>query len=236
MTKQENRRVAGNKKGIFTRDRQPKMAAHVMRSRSESTLCTIISSTKIASQDGRSCHAIQVREYVVYIYFFSKDRQPKTAAHVMRSRSESSLCTFISSPEIASPRLPLMSCDPGQRVHCVHLYLLQRSPAQDGRACHAIQVREYIVYISVFTRDRQPKMAAHVMRSRSESSVRTYIFTRDRQPKMATHVMRSSSESTLCTLYLHLRVYAQTIFIKKTWGFLLLPWFFSSLVFSLTAE
>lgn len=33
MTKQENRRVAGNKKGIFTRDRQPKMAAHLMRSR-----------------------------------------------------------------------------------------------------------------------------------------------------------------------------------------------------------
>ncbi len=109
MTKQENRRVAGNKKGIFTRDRQPKMAAHVMRSRSESTLCT-----------------------------------------------------FISSPEIASPRWPLMSCDPGQRVHCEHLYLYQRSPAQDGRTCHAIQVRKYIVYIYIFTRDRQPKMAAHV--------------------------------------------------------------------------
>jgi len=94
MTKQENRRVAGNKKGIFTRDRQPKMAAHVMR-----------------------------------------------------SRSESSLCTFISSPEIASPRWPRMSCDPGQRVHCVHLYLHQSSPAQDGHSFHAIQFREYVVYI-----------------------------------------------------------------------------------------
>ena len=33
MTKQEPRRVAGNKKGIFTRDRQPKMSAHLLRSR-----------------------------------------------------------------------------------------------------------------------------------------------------------------------------------------------------------
>ena len=31
MTKQEPRRVAGNKKGIFTRERQPKMSAHVLR-------------------------------------------------------------------------------------------------------------------------------------------------------------------------------------------------------------
>ena len=31
MTKQEARRVAGNKKGIFTRERQPKLAAHVLR-------------------------------------------------------------------------------------------------------------------------------------------------------------------------------------------------------------
>ena len=31
MTKQEPRRVAGNKKGIFTRDRQPKMSAHLLR-------------------------------------------------------------------------------------------------------------------------------------------------------------------------------------------------------------
>ena len=34
MTKQEPRRVAGNKKGVFTRDRQPKLAAHVLRSES----------------------------------------------------------------------------------------------------------------------------------------------------------------------------------------------------------
>ena len=34
MTKQEPRRVAGNKKGGFTRDRQPKLAAHVLRSES----------------------------------------------------------------------------------------------------------------------------------------------------------------------------------------------------------
>jgi len=33
MTKQEPRRVAGNKKGIFTRERQPKMSAHLLRSR-----------------------------------------------------------------------------------------------------------------------------------------------------------------------------------------------------------
>jgi len=33
MTKQEARRVAGNKKGIFTRERQPKLAAHVLRKR-----------------------------------------------------------------------------------------------------------------------------------------------------------------------------------------------------------
>lgn len=33
MTKQEPRRVAGNKKGIFTRERQPKMSAHVLRRR-----------------------------------------------------------------------------------------------------------------------------------------------------------------------------------------------------------
>jgi len=33
MTKQEPRRVAGNKKGIFTRERQPKLAAHVLRAR-----------------------------------------------------------------------------------------------------------------------------------------------------------------------------------------------------------
>eukprot|EP00094_Tigriopus_californicus_P005011 TCALIF_04825-PA protein Name:"Similar to Gusb Beta-glucuronidase (Mus musculus)" AED:0.10 eAED:0.10 QI:0/0/0/0.71/1/1/7/0/1725 len=33
MTKQEARRVDGNRKGIFTRQRQPKMAAHVMRMR-----------------------------------------------------------------------------------------------------------------------------------------------------------------------------------------------------------
>jgi len=31
MTKQEPRRVAGNKKGIFTRERQPKMSAHLLR-------------------------------------------------------------------------------------------------------------------------------------------------------------------------------------------------------------
>ena len=34
MTKQEPRRVAGNRKGVFTRDRQPKLAAHVLRSES----------------------------------------------------------------------------------------------------------------------------------------------------------------------------------------------------------
>lgn len=33
MTKQEPRRVAGNKKGIFTRNRQPKLSAHVLRHR-----------------------------------------------------------------------------------------------------------------------------------------------------------------------------------------------------------
>lgn len=33
MTKQEVRRVVGNRKGVFTRDRQPKMAAHFLRSR-----------------------------------------------------------------------------------------------------------------------------------------------------------------------------------------------------------
>lgn len=33
MTKQEVRRVVGNRKGVFTRERQPKMAAHVLRSR-----------------------------------------------------------------------------------------------------------------------------------------------------------------------------------------------------------
>ncbi|ODN06660.1 Beta-glucuronidase [Orchesella cincta] len=33
MTKQEIRRVVGNKKGIFTRDRQPKASAHLLRSR-----------------------------------------------------------------------------------------------------------------------------------------------------------------------------------------------------------
>jgi len=33
MTKQEIRRVAGNRKGLFTRDRQPKMAAHLLRER-----------------------------------------------------------------------------------------------------------------------------------------------------------------------------------------------------------
>ena len=34
MTKQEPKRVAGNRKGVFTRDRQPKLAAHVLRSES----------------------------------------------------------------------------------------------------------------------------------------------------------------------------------------------------------
>ena len=33
MTKQEIRRVVGNRKGIFTRDRQPKLAAHLLRQR-----------------------------------------------------------------------------------------------------------------------------------------------------------------------------------------------------------
>ncbi|CAL8111716.1 unnamed protein product [Orchesella dallaii] len=33
MTKQEIKRVVGNKKGIFTRDRQPKASAHLLRSR-----------------------------------------------------------------------------------------------------------------------------------------------------------------------------------------------------------
>jgi len=33
MTKQEPRRVAGNKKGVFTRERQPKLAAHLLRRR-----------------------------------------------------------------------------------------------------------------------------------------------------------------------------------------------------------
>ncbi|OGS22347.1 MAG: beta-glucuronidase [Elusimicrobia bacterium RIFOXYA2_FULL_39_19] len=33
MTKQETRRVMGNRKGIFTRDRQPKMAAHFLKQR-----------------------------------------------------------------------------------------------------------------------------------------------------------------------------------------------------------
>jgi len=33
MTKQEPRRVAGNKKGVFTRERQPKISAHVLRRR-----------------------------------------------------------------------------------------------------------------------------------------------------------------------------------------------------------
>ena len=33
MTKQESRRVAGNRKGIFTRERQPKLAAHLLRGR-----------------------------------------------------------------------------------------------------------------------------------------------------------------------------------------------------------
>ena len=33
MTKQEIRRVVGNKKGLFTRDRQPKMVAHLLRDR-----------------------------------------------------------------------------------------------------------------------------------------------------------------------------------------------------------
>ena len=33
MTKQEPRRVAGNRKGLFTRQRQPKAAAHVLRRR-----------------------------------------------------------------------------------------------------------------------------------------------------------------------------------------------------------
>ncbi|CAL8111717.1 unnamed protein product [Orchesella dallaii] len=33
MTKQEIRRVVGNKKGIFTRDRQPKASAHLLRTR-----------------------------------------------------------------------------------------------------------------------------------------------------------------------------------------------------------
>ena len=33
MTKQEIRRVVGNKKGVFTRDRQPKMVAHLLRQR-----------------------------------------------------------------------------------------------------------------------------------------------------------------------------------------------------------
>jgi len=32
-TKQGITRVVGNKKGVFTRDRQPKMAAHMMRDR-----------------------------------------------------------------------------------------------------------------------------------------------------------------------------------------------------------
>ena len=33
MTKQEIRRVVGNRKGVFTRDRQPKLAAHLLRQR-----------------------------------------------------------------------------------------------------------------------------------------------------------------------------------------------------------
>ena len=33
MTKQEPRRVAGNRKGLFTRQRQPKAAAHALRRR-----------------------------------------------------------------------------------------------------------------------------------------------------------------------------------------------------------
>lgn len=32
-TKQEIKRVVGNKKGIFTRDRQPKASAHLLRKR-----------------------------------------------------------------------------------------------------------------------------------------------------------------------------------------------------------
>jgi len=32
-TKQETTRVGGNKKGMFTRQRQPKMAAHILRER-----------------------------------------------------------------------------------------------------------------------------------------------------------------------------------------------------------
>ena len=38
MTKQEPRRVAGNKKGVFTRERQPKLAAHVLRQHLERNL------------------------------------------------------------------------------------------------------------------------------------------------------------------------------------------------------
>ena len=38
MTKQEIRRVVGNKKGLFTRDRQPKMAAHLLRDRYRNTM------------------------------------------------------------------------------------------------------------------------------------------------------------------------------------------------------
>ena len=38
MTKQEIRRVAGNRKGLFTRERQPKMAAHLLRKRYQSML------------------------------------------------------------------------------------------------------------------------------------------------------------------------------------------------------
>ena len=33
MTKQQYHRVAGNRKGVFTRQRQPKAAAHVLRTR-----------------------------------------------------------------------------------------------------------------------------------------------------------------------------------------------------------
>ena len=33
MTKQEITRVNGNKKGIFTREREPKMSAHLLRQR-----------------------------------------------------------------------------------------------------------------------------------------------------------------------------------------------------------
>jgi hypothetical protein len=67
------------------------MAAHVMRSRSESTLCTFEFLTEIAKQYSLSCQAIQ---------------------------AESLLGTTVFLEEIVSSRWPLMSRDPrGQRVH-----------------------------------------------------------------------------------------------------------------------